>query len=196
MARFSREVIELAQESERRYGVPASVTLAQYALESGYGTSDLAKNKNNYFGVKNTTGGWKSYNSMAESFDAHGRLLAGKTYSSKTKGTTSANQYAKAIADTYSGGEPSYYSQLLSIMKTNNLYQYDGGNYSTNSTNFSTTTAADSSGGWFQEIGESILAGIIKAGAIILICVLAAVFFMTAFDLKIPTPGKAVESNG
>lgn len=195
MARFSKEVIELAQESERRYGVPASVTLAQYALESGYGTSNLARNKNNYFGVRSGSG-WKSYSSMEESFDAHGRLLAGKTYSSKTRGTTSANQYAKAIADTYSGGEPSYYSQILSIMKSNNLYQYDGGNYSTNSTEFSTTTAADSSGGWFQEIGESILSGIIKAGAIILVCVLAAVFFMTAFDLKVPTPGKAVESNG
>ena len=48
MSRFSAEVIRLAQQNEKDYGVPASVTLAQYAYESGYGTSGHAKNHNNY----------------------------------------------------------------------------------------------------------------------------------------------------
>lgn len=35
-----------------RSGIPASVTLAQMSIESNYGTSALAKNANNYFGIK------------------------------------------------------------------------------------------------------------------------------------------------
>ena len=38
MATFPPEVIRLAQESEKKWGVPASDTQTQYALESGYGT--------------------------------------------------------------------------------------------------------------------------------------------------------------
>ena len=36
----------------KRSGVPASITLAQGMLESGYGNSELAKNANNHFGIK------------------------------------------------------------------------------------------------------------------------------------------------
>ena len=36
----------------KRSGVPASITLAQGMLESGYGNSELAKNENNHFGIK------------------------------------------------------------------------------------------------------------------------------------------------
>lgn len=37
-----------------KYGIPASVTLAQMALESGWGKSNLARNANNYFGIRAT----------------------------------------------------------------------------------------------------------------------------------------------
>lgn len=195
MANFSPEVIKLAQETERKYGVPASVTLAQYALESGYGTSKVAKTKNNYFGVRKANGDYVTYQSMADSFDSHGRLLGtNKIYTSKTAGVTSANQYVKAIAGTYAD-DPSYYNKIVSIMRSNNLYQYDGGNYTVEGYNTTATTTNKSSGGWFKETGEAVLGGIIKALAIILVCILAVVFFMTAFDVKIPTPGKVAESN-
>ena len=50
MGKFSEEDIQLAQKVQDTYGVPASVTLAQYALESGYGKSTVGKN--NYFNIK------------------------------------------------------------------------------------------------------------------------------------------------
>lgn len=41
-------------EQMRRYGIPASVTLAQGILESSNGQSQLAQNENNHFGIKAT----------------------------------------------------------------------------------------------------------------------------------------------
>lgn len=41
-----------AQEGHRRHGIPASVTIAQAALESAWGTSRLARLASNLFGIK------------------------------------------------------------------------------------------------------------------------------------------------
>lgn len=49
---FFRLYADIAKEHQRRYGIPASVTLAQMALESGYGESELARKGNNFFSIK------------------------------------------------------------------------------------------------------------------------------------------------
>ena len=41
-----------AMEQMKRYGIPASVTLAQGILESRNGQSELSQLGNNHFGVK------------------------------------------------------------------------------------------------------------------------------------------------
>lgn len=59
----------------QRLGVPASITLAQGILESGAGTSELAKNANNHFGIKcgnNWTG--ETYKKKDDDKDADGNL--------------------------------------------------------------------------------------------------------------------------
>lgn len=54
--RAAREYIErfapVAQAEMRKYGIPASVTLAQGLLESRAGTSKLVRATNNHFGIK------------------------------------------------------------------------------------------------------------------------------------------------
>lgn len=45
---------EFAMIQMRRYGIPASVTLAQGIIESSNGKSQLAQNENNHFGIKAT----------------------------------------------------------------------------------------------------------------------------------------------
>ena len=45
---------EFAIQQMKRYGIPASVTLAQGILESSNGKSQLAQNENNHFGIKAT----------------------------------------------------------------------------------------------------------------------------------------------
>src|SRR3954447_24781276 len=48
---FLDRAIEPAQVSERDTQVPASITLAQAILESGWGTTPIS-DANNYFGIK------------------------------------------------------------------------------------------------------------------------------------------------
>ena len=42
-------------EQMRRYGIPASVTLAQGICESASGQSELSRKGNNHFGIKATS---------------------------------------------------------------------------------------------------------------------------------------------
>lgn len=76
-----------------RSGVPASITLAQGMLESGYGNSELAKKANNHFGIKchsDWTGAtfrmdddkknecFRKYKSVWFSYRDHSNFLKGK----------------------------------------------------------------------------------------------------------------------
>ncbi len=62
---FFDKYANYAMQTQNLFGVPASVTLAQAALESGWGESGLTKNANNFFGIK-VSKGWtgESYNTM------------------------------------------------------------------------------------------------------------------------------------
>ena len=204
MANFSPEVVRLAQETQAKYGIPASVTLAQYATESGYGKSWLARNANNYFGMTGSYNGqkvyktdryWRKYSSMEESFNDHGRLLSSGRYAQATKGVTSADAYIDAIQPIYapeSDGNHGIAKLWKTIIKQNNLTQYDTGSYSSTGSGASGAGEAPAGpAGKIESIGYSILGGIIKAGAVILLCVVAVVLFLNAFDMELPMP-KAV----
>ena len=84
---------EAAIQQMIRYGIPASVTLAQGIIESSNGKSQLAQNENNHFGIKATKawldagGGYGvytddkpnekfcKYNSVADSYEHHSQFL-------------------------------------------------------------------------------------------------------------------------
>ena len=55
MAKIDRDVIEAAQASERKHGIPASVSLAQFALESAWGKK-MPPDSHNPFGIKAVQG--------------------------------------------------------------------------------------------------------------------------------------------
>lgn len=238
MANISPEVIKLAQDTEAKYGVPASVTIAQYGLESGWGGSNLAKNANNYFGIsgKNVNTGkfvmsngrtWAAYNSMQESFYDHGRLLSTPLYANAHHNTKNAYQYIDAIAEIYapsSDGNNNYAATLKSIISQNNLTQYDksGGTYTPGTTSggsgFYVPGSGNSgsiSGGGFggstvktenvKFLGidwSTILGKIVKFIALVIVGVMGAVFFFSAFNIENPIKGvaksvkKAVQTDG
>lgn len=125
----------------------ASVTIAQAALESGWGTSSLARNYNNYFGVKAiggwngssvnmgttecegtrcyaTSANWRIYASPQESISDHSGVLSAKRYN----GVIGEKNYKNAIQIIKNGGyatDPDYVSKIVSIIEKNELYKYD-----------------------------------------------------------------------
>ena len=53
----------VAELEMKAYGIPASITLAQGILESGYGQGELTRKTNNHFGIKCHTGWEGAYES-------------------------------------------------------------------------------------------------------------------------------------
>lgn len=80
-------------EQMRRYGIPASVTLAQGIIESANGKSTLARTANNHFGVKGEFNGayvlanddkpnekFKKYDNVGQSYEDHSKVLMASRY--------------------------------------------------------------------------------------------------------------------
>ena len=97
-AAFFEQYAPLAMEQQQKYGIPASVTLAQMYLESAGGKSNLAQTGNNYFGIK-CSSQWLAegkpyslhhddkpnekfcnYASVQESIEHHSQFLMGNRY--------------------------------------------------------------------------------------------------------------------
>ena len=133
MGSFSDEDITLAKKVNEKYGVPVSVTLGQYALESGYGEHTVGKN--NYFNIKGKgTNGYKDYDSKEEAFMAYGKLLTNQRYTDYTTGARTAKEYITGIKNAGYAEDENYISKVMSIINSNNLTSYDNGNYSTSTT--------------------------------------------------------------
>ncbi len=144
-AEFSRIFGPVAQENMRKTGVPASVTLAQAALETGWGSSSIGDAKN-MFGIKGTgpagstrvstqefvngrmitiQDSFRKYHSWQESFDDHAKLLTNSRYGYALKYNKDPNRYAQEIHKAGYATDPNYASKLISIMKSNNFYKWD-----------------------------------------------------------------------
>lgn len=143
---FARLLGPAARESAKRTGVPASVTLAQAALETGWGRATIGDAKN-LFGIKGTgpagsitvptkeyvngryitiNGSFRKYNNWGESLDDHARLLSqGSRYRNAMANKNNPDQFARELQKAGYATSPTYAQTLISIMKSNNLYQFD-----------------------------------------------------------------------
>jgi flagellum-specific peptidoglycan hydrolase FlgJ/tRNA A-37 threonylcarbamoyl transferase component Bud32 len=136
--------LEAAVQEQNRSGVPAEVTLAQAALESGYGKSGLAKSANNFFGIKGKgpagsvnmrTGeevngrhiyimaDFRKYNNSSEGFKDHSDFLTKNQRYKEAFKTKDPIEFAKRIAAAGYATEHDYASQLEAIIRKNNLQQ-------------------------------------------------------------------------
>lgn len=147
---FPSEVIDAAQASQDRWGIPASVTLAQWAFESGFGRH-MPPNSNNPFGIKaskqdladgtyvdamttevikgervHVSQPFKKFSSLRDAFDQHGRLLASHpAYAQARQGLPDPYAFANGLTGHYAT-EPDYGKKLINgYIKPNNLVQYD-----------------------------------------------------------------------
>ncbi len=135
-----------AIESQKQTGVPASVTLAQAALESNWGKSAPGYN---FFGVKGTgpagsqslktwevvdgkkitvSADFRKYNNPAESFVDHANVIANSRYLKQAMDHTDSPfafieslQSGKAKYAT----DPDYVKKITSIINSHELEKYD-----------------------------------------------------------------------
>ncbi len=141
---FFQRYAAAAIEEQKRYGIPASVTLAQMAVESGYGESTLAKQDNNYFGIK-VSKGWLNegkpwsyhhddhyndkfctFGSPLESMEYHSKILMAERY--KACRQYSSDDHYHWISAIKAGGyatDPRYVATIEKVIKDNGLEQYD-----------------------------------------------------------------------
>lgn len=142
-ADFFSKYAPAAMEQQQKYGIPASVTLAQMACESSWGGSECSRVHNNYFGVKahdeylqpgryavysddNPNDKFCKYGSVSESMSDHSRILMTERYNACRQ--YSSTDYEHWIAGIKAAGyatDPKYVSTLKSIIETYNLTQYD-----------------------------------------------------------------------
>jgi uncharacterized protein YraI len=154
-AQFIAAAAPGAQAGWREYGVPASTTIAQAILESGWGRSNLSTTDKNYFGIKcqgashgslatgchvyNTTecgstaascfatsASFRTYATMANSFRDHGNFLrVNSRYKPAFVYTRDANKFIWTVWKAGYATDPNYFTKVTGLMATYNLYQYD-----------------------------------------------------------------------
>jgi flagellum-specific peptidoglycan hydrolase FlgJ len=133
--------------------VPASVTIAQAILESGWGRGDIPRTAHNYFGAKcnngnkgtiavgcrdfptrecdasgchAAVGSFRAYTGVLDSIRDHARILSTNArYATAFAYSHDANRFAAEIHKAGYATDPKYTELLTGIMKKFDLYRYD-----------------------------------------------------------------------
>ncbi len=121
--------------------IPASITLAQAILESGDGSSRLAREANNHFGIKchndwsgdkiyedDETKGecFRKYDNANESFEDHSLFLKRKRYESLFQlDVDDYKGWAKGLKECGYATNPKYPQLLIGIIEEFGLHEYD-----------------------------------------------------------------------
>jgi len=132
----------IAINQMQEYGIPASITLAQACLETGFGTSRLAKEAHNHFGIK-CHSDWKGatirqtddakdecfrkYKNAEESFKDYAVFLR---YRDRYAFLFDLSPYdyegwANGLKKAGYATDPLYAGLLIKIIQDYSLYQYD-----------------------------------------------------------------------
>ncbi|MCC3374749.1 glycoside hydrolase family 73 protein [Cohnella sp. REN36] len=143
-AAFIAKIAPAAQADQARTGIPASLTIAQAALESAWGTSGLTRQANNLFGIKgagpagsvtmSTTeyvngqfvqmpATFRAYRSWNDSIADHSVLLQTKRYAAVLR--ADGRKAARAVATAGYATDPRYADKLIQLMDEYHLYAYD-----------------------------------------------------------------------
>ena len=148
---FLNDITPAAQKIGKEFNILPSLLLAQAILESGNGTSGLAVNGKNLFGIKGSfegqsvvmptteyvngvatkvTANFRKYPSWDDSFRDLATLYAMGVSWDRAKyhniiGVKDIDKACQLVQDDGYATDPSYASKLLNVVKTYNLTQYD-----------------------------------------------------------------------
>lgn len=143
-AAFFEKYARIAMEQQQKYGIPASVTLAQMYIESAGGTSRLAGSGNNYFGIK-CPPGWVeagkpysvhsddkpnekfcNYSSVEESVLHHSQFLMGDRYAKcRQCASDDYRGWATGLQSAGYATNRNYASMIVNDIEAYGLQKYD-----------------------------------------------------------------------
>ena len=133
---------QIAIDQMERYGIPASITLAQGILESDCGNSLLSRSSNNHFGIKckrDWAGArvyhdddekgecFRAYDSVKDSYDDHAEFLDKQPrYDSLFRyAATDYRSWARGLKAAGYATAPDYAERLVRIIEDAKLYLLD-----------------------------------------------------------------------
>lgn len=145
---FINAISPAARQSMVVTKIPASFVVAEGALESGWGASQLCKQAFNLFGVKAIGGwtgptidfptteyirgkrvtvnaAWRKYSSWLDAIQDHASFLLDNPRYKPAFAYTSGSTFALAIAAAGYATDPQYGPKLVSIIKAHNLSALD-----------------------------------------------------------------------
>lgn len=147
---FISKIAPAAVSDRERTGIPASLTIAQAALESGWGKSGLTQKANNLFGIKgqgpagsvlmptieyysgnhyHVTAKFRAYHNWLESITDHSNLILNGTPDNPRRYHNVINaEYKEACHNIASDGyatNPDYAHLLIDLIEQHGLQQYD-----------------------------------------------------------------------
>jgi len=139
---YAKRFAEVAVSEMRKYGVPASITLAQGVVESNAGASTLAAKYNNHFGIKCFSKKCRKghcvnfsdnshkdffvrYETAWNSYRAHSELLTGKRYRHLLELNKDYKGWAIGLKQAGYATDPAYANKLIEAIEELELYEYD-----------------------------------------------------------------------
>ena len=144
---YVKQYKDIAVRQMNKEGIPASIIMAQALLESGAGTSYLAREANNHFGIKcnsQWTGPsvkkdddhknecFRKYDQVEDSFSDHSAFLKRERYASLYKlPITDYKSWAHGLRAAGYATDPAYGDKLIRIIETYHLYELDNVDTST-----------------------------------------------------------------
>ncbi len=147
-AEFIAAIAPAAQASAPKTGIPASFTVAQAALESGWGTSKTAIHARNLFNIKadrswhgptwqmastEVENGkkvlepavWRSYSNWKACFDDRVDFFRNNSRYDHCWAETTGEGWARAVQLAGYATDPSYADKLCSVIRSHNLAELD-----------------------------------------------------------------------
>lgn len=147
-ADFIGAIAPAAQQLMKTAGIPASVTIAQAALESGWGTSELAVKACNLFGCKADSGWhgeiinintkeylagkwcmvpakWRKYPDWEACIADRGAFFHKNPRYTQALTCKDCDSFTLAIQAAGYATDPNYAAKVLAVIRSHNLSQFD-----------------------------------------------------------------------
>lgn len=133
----------VAIEQQIKYGIPASITLSQMGFESSFGTSNLARNDSNFFGVKKGSSwngpvsyhlddhkypeAFRVYSDVRASVEDHSKVLMLQRYQKfcASRNSLDYKGWADGICKGGYASNPNYREDLVGEIEKYHLDRYD-----------------------------------------------------------------------